>query len=82
MRYETIDDSILTELREKKRRFLEKNLGSPTKTNLSGVQYDYNWGENTDTHDPRSMSNRDNNNVLCREIVQYLRKKHERYIEK
>lgn len=54
MRYETIDDSILTELREKKRRFLEKNLGSPTKTNLSGVQYDYNWGKIQTYYDPRS----------------------------
>lgn len=45
MNYQTMDSTILEDLRKANDVFLLKNLGPSDKENLSGREYEYQWGK-------------------------------------
>lgn len=45
MNYQTMDSTILEQLRKEKNDFLLNNLGPSHKENLSGLEYEYPWGK-------------------------------------
>ncbi len=45
MNYQTMDSTILEQLRKENNDFLRNNLGPSNKENLSGLEYEYPWGK-------------------------------------
>lgn len=45
MNYQTMDSTILEQLRKENNDFLINNLGPLNKENLSGLEYEYPWGK-------------------------------------
>lgn len=45
MNYQTMDSTIIEQLREENDNFLLNNLGPSNNDNLSGLEYEYPWGK-------------------------------------
>lgn len=45
MNYQTMNDATLQELRKENNEFLLNNVGTPSKENITGLEYDYSWGK-------------------------------------